>query len=395
MGPRSVRFLALLASVTASCVEPSHGSRIVANFTNLRPAALVQGTGRTFLAPHFETWATIRDSAVVRLLPFAVVPVVEPASPCLIYGDDAAQASGGAVKAGELVMAPIPMSDPVHVQKDKLWLQGRVMLLSTNVFAVTSASDGFVGRTDLDLSKCQDNFCWLDHAAISAGSFQLERGGSAMTEDACASPMALPATGKYCLDYAAGRLTLNATDRTGAMSASYRAHLVSPRPQTDPMAWSNAERLTTCARPGQAKLASGASNPAYDPSFYIGNAIQLSAPRNGSLYGLVDALDPNAGLQIGGINVVVPYQLDQMSELFLTVEDHNVGSPDPGIANRTDPANRGPLVLYGRAILGTPDAGRGLINVNLVAPVTITVAGLAPGGHASVYVDLDDDTVQF
>ena len=381
----------------SGCVEPSHGSWILADlYRGFGPAAAVEGAG-PLESPHYELWATIREDAVVRLLPFQIVPVVDPGSPCLYYDEGAAQAlnAGRAVPgfaAGEAIMAPVAApsdADPPElraIKADKIWLQQRVLALATEVWAVTSVSDGRPGHTDLDAARCPEGPCWLDDAALVPGSLRLTRDGAPLAPDACnpSDPAALPAPGKYCLEPSSGRLLLAASERSGALAADYRAHVGSPAPKSDPLTWAPADRLRVCAAAAAA-----------DRDFYIGNALQLTAAKGGQFYGLVDSLDPTAGLALGGITILTPYGLDQATELFVTVEDHAVGAPDPAIADPVDPAHRGPVVVRGALMRGGPTSGRGLVTADLAAPVEITIGGRAPGGHISLYVSLDADGQPF
>ena len=392
------RHVAILAAplFAAACVQPQHDSRIIANFESLGPPALVvTGVGAPLVSPHYELWATIRQDSVARLLAFDVTPVVDLASPCLMYDAQAALAYHGEVEAGEPVMGPLPdctaadaAPDCTAVAADKAWLQARATLLAGSVLAVTSASDGFDAQTELDLSKCEthgetgDLDCWLDHAAIVPGSLQLVRNDTLIAEDGSAH--GIPAANKFCMEASSGRITLDAAIATGTLRATYRAHLVSPAPQSNPLTWPNAARLRACELPSTD-----------DPDFYIGNLVQLTAPRNGQFYGLVDTLDPTAGVQLGGIAAQVPFALDQATEIFVTVEDHSVGSPDASIGNRVDPERRGAVVLGGLVRTGGADSGRGLLTADLAAPANITIGGLVPGGHVSIYVNLDADNVQF
>ena len=393
----------VLSLLALGCVDPNHGSRIVANFQQLGPpaAALVcidcnptppaPPTFQTFTSPHYEMWATIRQDLVVDVLSFDVAPVVDINSPCLMYDTTAEQAYHGEVKAGDPVMPGLALNcNPQGntcsaADADKYAVATRAVALYSAVFAVTSVSDGFAGTTTLDLTMCVDDAttmttsCWLDHAGIVPGTFALQHGNMTL----------MPSD--YTLEPSSGRVTFATSLKNGQFIANYRAHLVSGEPKVDPLMWSNANRLRVCALPAQ-----GGANPAYDPNFYIGNIVQLSAPRTGALYGLVDAMDPMAKLLLGGIDVVVPFGLSQASEIFVTIEDHTVGSPDKTIANRVDPKNRGPLVLQGRTDAGDPGSGRGLLTANLIAPLNVSFPGsLIPGGHVSVYVNLDDDPVQF
>ncbi len=58
--------------------------------------------------------------------------------------------------------------------------------------------------------------------------------------------------------------------------------------------------------------------------YYIGNPWQMTKPRSGQFYGLVDGIDPRTNLATGGISFTVLYNLTRMTSLFI------VADPDPG-----------------------------------------------------------------
>src|SRR5207249_971910 len=121
---------------------------------------------------------------------------------------------------------------------------------------------------------------------------------------------------EYCVVKGSGKVTLNAMDMTSGSRfvATYRAHLVAGIPQTDPVTWSNADRLRICGLPSLEKV-NGQKNPYYDPSFYIGNLIQLSHSKNGTIYGMADYADPYApNVMIGGILANSPMQVTEATE---------------------------------------------------------------------------------
>src|SRR5207245_3703845 len=96
---RSLLCILTLAPAALGCVEPNHGSRIIADFFRLGPPAtvvLADANGMfqnpRYANPHYEMWATIADASVVRLFGFQVEPVVDPFSPCLMYDEDAERA---------------------------------------------------------------------------------------------------------------------------------------------------------------------------------------------------------------------------------------------------------------------------------------------------------------
>src|SRR5438552_3521927 len=83
------------------------------------------------------------------------------------------------------------------------------------------------GQTQLDLSKCDGNDCWLDHAAIVAGTFTLMRDDGVMAQRSCAQ--GVMNAGEYCVVHGSGKVTLSASDKGSASTfvATYRAHLLS------------------------------------------------------------------------------------------------------------------------------------------------------------------------
>jgi hypothetical protein len=352
-------------------VQPFHGSRVVLDFgAGFGPADTVAGVGAVAHA-HYELWATLADGTTTRLAPFAVQPVVDPASPCLIYDQAAAEALPGA-SAGALVMAPDAPGDPPALVADRAWLRMRVTLLAGNTLAATSVSDGYAGVTTIDPTRCAGDDCWLDDAEIAPGSLSLVRAGTPLAEDSCP-----PASGHFCADDAAGRVTLAAADRTGPLVAQYRAHLRSPQPGSSPAAWAAAARLAAC----QAHT---------DPAFYLGNAVQMTAPFGGQLYGLIDSTDPTTGLPLGGAILITSAALTDLDHLTITVETDAVAR-----AGANDPRRRGPTVLEGPAMFGAPGAGRGVWDLDLQAPDGVTFAGTAPTAHATVLAGLDRDDLEY
>jgi hypothetical protein len=257
-------------------------------------------------------------------------------------------------------------------------------------------SDGFTGTTELDMSKCDGTNCWLDHAAIVPGTLEVMKDGGIMAQKNCQVGVMNP--GEFCVIGGSGQVTLNAADMTAGSRfvASYRAHLVSAVPKTDPAKWTNADRLRVCALPGQEKV-NGQKNPYYDPNFYIGNLIQPTGQNNGEIYGAVDGNDPNAGiLQYGGMRYQAAVSVKNATEFFVTIEDHRVGSPDKTIGSLVDPNNRGTVVLGGKAKYGTVDTARGIMSADLTAPVNITFPAIgSPAGHLSAFIDLDSEPEQF
>lgn len=125
------------------------------------------------------------------------------------------------------------------------------------------------------------------------------------------------------------------------------------------------ERLATC----------NAYEAASDLT-YVPNPLQITAPKHGTVYGFVSFASTKPPANYDGIRIDTPVNLKGIHELFLTVEGDTV-----------DPKNRGPLYLISQRTEG----GRDVVHFDLVHADPANPAS----GTAALYVDLDQDPVQF
>lgn len=122
-----------------------------------------------------------------------------------------------------------------------------------------------------------------------------------------------------------------------------------------------ADRLAAC------RAYWAASEFAYTP-----NPAQLTDPLHGQVYGTLSFTTVTPVQGFDGLRIDTPVGLNGIRELFITLEDDTV-----------EPLNRGPLFLQ-----GYPDmSGNGTVH--------FTLRGSNASGTAALYVDLDNDPVQF
>jgi hypothetical protein len=126
-----------------------------------------------------------------------------------------------------------------------------------------------------------------------------------------------------------------------------------------------AERLATC------QAYESASDITYVP-----NPLQISAPKHGTVYGFVSFVSSSPPANYEGFRLDTPTNLDGVHEIFFTVENDNV-----------DAMNRGPLYLISQPAPG----GRDVLHFNLVH----VDPAVPTSGEAALYVNLDQDPVQF
>ncbi|MDB4968936.1 MAG: hypothetical protein JWN44_4625 [Myxococcales bacterium] len=110
--------------------------------------------------------------------------------------------------------------------------------------------------------------------------------------------------------------------------------------------------------------------------FYVSNPYQITAPPNGAVYGFVSYTTLSPPANYNGFRLDTPINLRGVQELFFTLEGANV-----------DPLNRGPLFMTSTLDQG----GRDVIHFSLLHA---DPAGTASGG-VSLYVNIDEDSVQF
>jgi hypothetical protein len=139
-----------------------------------------------------------------------------------------------------------------------------------------------------------------------------------------------------------------------------------PAPPTIPFDAAPEDRLALC----QAYWST--SVLAYTP-----NPSQLTAPLHGQLLGNISYQTTDPPSNYDGIRIDTNVGLKGIQELWITSERSVV-----------DPNRRGPIFVR-----GTPDqGGRGVVHFDLSPPLGST---LAVSGTAALYVDLDQDPVQF
>jgi hypothetical protein len=246
-----VGLLALVAAlVLVSCVRAFDGSVVYMTMSlpqYFRPVA--RGS-------HYELWATVRGSAIVRLQSFAIQPIIDSQSPCFID------------EQGQLISAKVSETE-----------FRRIRMLEA-ILAVTSYS-------------------------ASSGPKVPEGASPAQRKSVCDAFFAEPA---------------------------------------------NAD-------------------------FYFGNYRQLTLPRAGVLFGIVDGLDPRSKTPIGGMSFVSDYRLAGLSAL--TVAAGRDDSPDL----------LGPILMQG-TVTAPVREGR-LIPVTLTNPDDAAIRGTA-----AVFVNLDDAGIE-
>lgn len=80
------------------------------------------------------------------------------------------------------------------------------------------------------------------------------------------------------------------------------------------------------------------------PDVYVPNPYQLTKPRSGQYYGVVDGIDPRTNLATGGLSLTVDYNLEKVTSLFIVAE------PDPTRLSRENfhknlPPGAGKVIL--------------------------------------------------
>jgi len=84
------------------------------------------------------------------------------------------------------------------------------------------------------------------------------------------------------------------------------------------------------------------------PTYYVGNPFQLTKPISGEFFGVVDGIDPRTNLATGGLSFAIPYDLADVSSLFVVAE------PDPARLSAENiglnlPPGAGEVVLISEA----------------------------------------------
>src|SRR5262249_53545189 len=109
---------------------------------------------------------------------------------------------------------------------------------------------------------------------------------------------------------------------------------------------------------------------------YIPNPLQITAPLHGYVFGFPAFFSIVPPTNYDGFRIDTPVNLQGVQEIFFTLEGDNV-----------DPNNRGPLFLTSKRVPG----GNDIIQFDL----THADPNGTATGAAALYVDLDQDPVQF
>jgi hypothetical protein len=112
-----------------------------------------------------------------------------------------------------------------------------------------------------------------------------------------------------------------------------------------------------------------------DPLTYTGNPAQLTAPLHGVSYGFTNYVTPSPPSGFDAIRLDTPVNLRGLRELWMTIETVPTA--------QVKPTERGALFMA-----STPAPGGGGV-------VHFDLAGPSGAGAATLYVDLDQDSVQF
>lgn len=128
--------------------------------------------------------------------------------------------------------------------------------------------------------------------------------------------------------------------------------------------------------------------------YYVGNPFQFSKPVNGTLYGLVNGIDPRTNLAMGGFLLNSEYQLKGMTSLYILAD------PDPGrLTEENFHANLPPNPAARIAFLARTDQRFGYIAEDLYEGVIHGLMEDPDGSSAylefTLYVDLDTDNLMF
>jgi hypothetical protein len=120
-----------------------------------------------------------------------------------------------------------------------------------------------------------------------------------------------------------------------------------------------------------------------DPLAYTPNPFQLPAPLNGPIWGFVSftTVTPPSGFDTFRLDI--PFKLKGIKELFVTIENHSAARKAMFPPDGVNAKDRGPIYLQGFPEVGGVDA------------VSFTMAGATASAHVSLYVNLDEDPVQF
>lgn len=356
-----------LTLCSVGCVEPFRGSVIEALFErsagDIGDASTAPAHPELRAGSHLALWAVLdtRDpdkQALVRVHSFALVPAVNPRSPCLIERE-----------TGQLVIRDCG-ADP----ECEFW-KARAALLAkrdSGLIAVASVADGVAdgaarvtipARAGGDAAEVRSGIA-ITRDEIDLRSLVLSE-GTRVLRPSCP----VRADDEYCAAHD-GTIAVRPGEAPRELEARYRIQIAAPAEGATP-----AERRAHCE-------AAFSRNPDH----YVGNPRQLTRPLGGTLHGVGKGQDPSSTGFVGGAEWSTPYRLHGVRGLFVSVDNRSLA------AARATPLPDGPAQGLATYLSGnTGDALEGVVQF-VLRPVD------GRGGQAavvSVFTDLDEDRVQF
>jgi len=135
--------------------------------------------------------------------------------------------------------------------------------------------------------------------------------------------------------------------------------------------------------PPQERLAACTAYWASSPLAYTPNPAQITGPVHGVLWGVLTYTTTLPPSLFDAIRVDSPVHLKGLRELWFTTETND----------QVDPENRGPVLIQGTPGIG----GRAVVHIEMLPPPDPTGMGMTASvaGSAALYVDLDEDPIQF
>lgn len=378
--------VALGVTLGSGCVEPFRGS-----YVELLLERQVGDVGDGRNAPshpeikagsHYTLWAGVdaRDSGnpgalgVVRVGQFAIMPAVNPRSPCLMdpFGRPIMRDC-----ADEMGIA----NDQEDISICEYWKRrtGLITSRTGGIRVVVSASDGIPGSETTaqitvpaaDPMVAPEPIPVSEHE-IALNSLVLSEGGQPL-EQRCpiAEDPADPGyTRQYCL-LQDGTFAINRGMAPRTLDASFKIQI----------------RATTGMTPAQ-RLASCQADFKANPGYYVGNVRQLTRPASGVFYGVNRGQDPSSTGFLGGAEFITDFALPHVKTMFLMVENRTVAQATMG-GFPVDPSEAG----EGRALYLSGSARR---TTRDITNVRLNVVGTTQlGGEVAVITELDKDDVSF
>jgi len=256
--------------------------------------------------------------------------------------------------SGSIVQLAIQGADPTRAGKHlELWARDPyddiLRISSINNILTGDRSYGFVIRQAISL----DSPCMIDgagHLLITADAYPSSVTVAGITQ-----------TPEQQAQQVVNRIKQVTAAPAGTQASSLMAVIPwQPTPEpVIPEGTAPADRLAACQ-----------AYEAASPLTYVPNPGQITAPLHGYVNGFI-AYVTSSGAD-DGIRIDTPVRLAGLQELFFTIENDGV-----------DANSRGPLYLTSKRTKG----GRDVIHFDL--------SGSGVSGTAAVYVNLDQDSVQY